>query len=150
VHKNCVKNTAKNCKPTIPIDEAQMDGDIISNTEESMSFNDHSDASQVPIENTLNRMSIDENKSNQIDNDITENYQEPVSFDINSSIKNTRYKPGPKNSRKSTQICLQRISQRVKKINGYFWAGYMVYYTNSHIDVSLNIIFLFLTLNKFI
>jgi hypothetical protein len=34
-----------------------------------------------------------------------------------------------KQSKKNNQICLQRLSQRVKKTSGYFWSGHMIYYT---------------------
>lgn len=44
------------------------------------------------------------------------------------------FKRGPKSSRK-TQISLQRISQRVKKTDGCFWSGHMIYYTSINTDV---------------
>jgi hypothetical protein len=58
-------------------------------------------------------------------------------------VRFKQYKPGQFNIRGSNirsrknHISLQRISQRVKKTDGCFWSGHMIYYTNLKPDVCI-------------
>ena len=64
--------------------------------------------------------------------------EEPV-IPINTattSNHSSRYKPGPgKNSKRGSNIFLKRVSERIRKVDGFFWSGHMVYYTNLNITV---------------
>ena len=83
----------------------------------------------------------DEEMNGQIEEDQTiqsskTNQDQIVSTEHIPSVKrNTKYRQHTSKSKKGTQICLQRISQRVKKTNGFFWSGHMFYYTNSNTTV---------------
>ena len=94
------------------------------------------------------KMSIDEEiDTSQIvstKNDLPEAKAADTSADVEAMDESenkidddmSRFK-GPRSQRR-TQINLQRISQRVKKTNGCFWHGHMVYYTNLNPEVKKN------------
>lgn len=95
----------------------------------------------------MQKMSLDEHRPTDESDNYTVNDQE-ISFDIDENIdtpideqealhmRRVQYKQSNNRSKKGTQICLQRISQRVKKTNGFFWSGHMFYYTSSDPVVS--------------
>jgi hypothetical protein len=64
-----------------------------------------------------------------------DNYQDKFA---NNHIRHFRQALKQNNNRnkKNNQICLQRLSQRIKKTGGFFWSGYMFYHTNQNPEVS--------------
>lgn len=91
----------------------------------------------------IEKMSLDEQSpltgADNENEDIGDEQFLPVDQSTASVKRNTRtYRQQPSKSKKGSQICLQRISQRVKKTNGFFWSGHMFYYTNSNTEVVTN------------
>jgi len=87
------------------------------------------------IDNSVKKMSFEDMVDNNQDysDQIVSTENEQPSSDCNTD-KRYRYRKTNKN-RQSQQIILQRISQRVKKTNGFFWSGHMFYYTNLKTEV---------------
>ena len=87
-------------------------------------------------------MSIDDQSANlgEKETEDTDEQLLPNDPDTVPVKRNTRttYRQQPSKTKKGSQICLQRISQRVKKTDGFFWSGFMFYYTNSNTEVVTN------------
>ena len=71
----------------------------------------------------------DENNAANADRNSTSQENNRQKFG-NSHIRNFRQALRQNLRKKNNQICLQRLSQRMKKTGEYFWSGYMYYYTN--------------------
>ena len=84
---------------------------------------------------TLNGTSITNNDTDldteQTTASNTESYHDRFS---NNHIRQFR-QAMKQNNRKRNQICLQRLSQRIKKSSGFFWSGYMFYCTTENPEV---------------
>lgn len=86
----------------------------------------------------MEKMSLDEQRpiendslsSTLNDQEINSDYVENINKS-NDDMQRVQYKQSNKKSKNGPQICLQRISQRVKKTDGFFWSGHMFYYTKS-------------------
>ncbi len=140
LHKKCTKTVPKNCKKTTNL---SLTEECMDTTEEESGLAQNEDSlhqNEATIDNTLlEKMSLDEmNDNNPANNDqIVSTESEHVKTDSNSATdKRSRYRKTNKN-KQSQQIILQRISQRVKKTNGFFWSGHMFYYTNLNTEVTV-------------
>ncbi len=129
VHKKCSKIVAKNCKKASNFSSTDDCMDTTEYDENSPHEDDQA------IDNSVKKMSFEDMVDNNQDysDQIVSTENEQPSSDCNTD-KRYRYRKTNKN-RQSQQIILQRISQRVKKTNGFFWSGHMFYYTNLKTEV---------------
>ena len=158
IHQKCVKSIIKNCKAPLTDEEHHYPD------EDSMHFDGQ--YSPHAVTDDLKRMSIDDpqfvpphdqstdTSNTDESNDQNNNQSMSDNSSINSnneyqkdqntalsSVRQGKFRQEPRSNRKRNQIALQRISQRIKKTNGFFWSGYMVYYTNLNLEVIFNLAF---------
>lgn len=148
VHKKCSKLAAMNCKKkaltgldsdsmdieesvaaqVLPVSEPMVN-ELVGNNLKKMSLDDRNSSVQ--------KQDSDEQMVSSIDTDELKkaNYNDVLPTEETSATGRTsRYRKT--NNKQGTQIMLQRISQRVKKTNGFFWSGHMFYYSNSNTEVN--------------
>jgi hypothetical protein len=148
IHLKCSKNVKKNCKPPQSEEESMIFDMAVTSLPTSIHQPQSSTANFLNLEDSslVNMNSIQADMETDQTND-NENSAQSRKDDNLSALNNNTLFPnvmttGPgggsnrqfrqrdqKQSKKNNQICLQRLSQRVKKTSGYFWSGHMVYYT---------------------
>jgi hypothetical protein len=149
VHLKCSKNAKKNCKPGSIEDESMSVSSNASNSpsKRPQSMNATDDANLVNMSSAISDIVIIESDLDQVvessderisaireDEEVSKTEAGLNLNNVNANFLNTGStrqfrQRDQKPSKKSNQICLQRLSQRVKKTSGYFWSGHMVYYT---------------------
>lgn len=138
----------KNCKslatPTSPNDliESPIHNSttmtahgLASIIEQQMSIEDHPPRSsilEVSNETSTSEMSMTSNNHDSLANSPSSGSTSQIGGSQGMMSRN--YGKAIKKNGKRNQICLQRLSQRIRKTGGYFWSGYMYYHTKEYWD----------------